>query len=156
MEPSVPGERGHMCMFSGSPTHILNWSLGAPCSTERTNLMEATVPITTKVRSCCILLTSRYTAEVKKLLHLSDAVCPCLLQQSAFLPPFEIASPPQRSPVFGPRRTLQTLGPRTAVDQALHRLVAFPRPAADRSAASTTPPRTTGLRGSPPIPTHAT
>jgi hypothetical protein len=47
------------------------------------------------------------------------------------------------------------LGPRTAVDQALHRLVAS-EAYGGLHAASTTPPRTTGSPESPPTPTRAT
>ncbi len=47
------------------------------------------------------------------------------------------------------------LGPRTAVDQALHRL-SLPETCGGLRVASTTPPTTIGLQESPPIPTRAT
>src|ERR1035438_8773896 len=58
---------------------------------------------------CCIVLTSGYTVEVRKLLHLSYIRPPCLLRHPAFQPPSGIGSPLPRSRASGPRRTSPTL-----------------------------------------------
>ena len=72
---------------------------------------------------CCIFLTSEYTEKVRTLLHLSDK----LLSMST--PAFSIPAA-IRDRISAPHPRVWTpedfadLGPRTAVDQALHRLVA--------------------------------
>lgn len=50
----------------------------------------------------------------------SSSFKPCRSRE----PPSGTAFPPRRNRASGPRRTSADLGPRTAVDQALHRLVA--------------------------------
>jgi hypothetical protein len=73
---------------------------------------------------CCIVLTSGYPEKVRKLLHLSDKVFP--MSTSASSIPSAIRDrvlAPSQPRVWTPE-DFADLGPRTAVDQALHRLVA--------------------------------